>query len=124
MTLNTSAREPWLRGTRKEVPAVHRAVLHALELAEEDITRWCGDFTAEELNEGPAGVASVGFHLRHIAGSVDRLLTYAEGHWMRNKWPSLKARWQRVHQLRRNWRSYGWRWKKRQGECGRWSEKT
>ena len=79
MTLNTSAREPWLRGTLKEVPAVHRAVLHALELAEEDITRWCGDFTAEELNESPAGAASVGFHLRHIAGSVDRLLTYTEG---------------------------------------------
>ena len=85
MTLNTSTREPWLRGTLKEVPAVHRAVLHALELAEEDITRCCGDFTAEELNEGPAGVASVGFHLRHIAGSVDRLLTYAEGHALDEK---------------------------------------
>jgi uncharacterized damage-inducible protein DinB len=85
MTLNTSTREPWLRGTLKEVPAVHRAVLHALELAEEDITRWCGDFTAEELNERPAAVASLGFHLRHIAGSVDRLLTYAEGRAMDEK---------------------------------------
>jgi uncharacterized damage-inducible protein DinB len=60
-------------------------VLHALELAEEDITRWCGDFTAEQLNEWPAGVASVGFHLRHIAGSVDRLLTYAEGRALDDK---------------------------------------
>jgi len=85
MTLNTSTREPWLRGTLKEAPAVHRAVLHALELAEEDITRWCGDFTAEELNERPAGIASVGLHLRHIARSVDRLLTYAEGRVLSEK---------------------------------------
>ncbi len=76
--VNTLMTEPWLRGTLSEVPAVHRAVLHALELAEEDTTRWCDDLTAEELNEQPVGIASVGFHLRHIARSVDRLLTYAE----------------------------------------------
>jgi uncharacterized damage-inducible protein DinB len=58
---------------------VHRAVLHALELAREDITRCCGDLTAEELNDRPRGLASVGFHLLHTARSVDRLLTYAEG---------------------------------------------
>jgi DinB superfamily len=27
----------------------------------------------------PGGAASVGYHLRHIAGSIDRLLTYARG---------------------------------------------
>jgi uncharacterized damage-inducible protein DinB len=85
MTANTSTREPWLRGTLREVPAVSRAVLHALELAEEDITRWCGRLSAEELNERPAGIASVGFHLRHIARSVDRLLTYAEGRVLSEK---------------------------------------
>jgi len=85
MTGNTATREPWLRGTLSEVPAVHRAVLHALELAEEDITRWCGDLTAGELNERPAGIASVGFHLRHIARSADRLLTYAEGRALSEK---------------------------------------
>ena len=71
--------EPWLRGTLTDVPAVQRAVLHALELAEEDIRRWCGDLTDEQLNERPFGLAPVGFHIRHIARSVDRLLTYAEG---------------------------------------------
>jgi len=85
MTANTSPREPWLRGTLREVPAVPRAVLHALELAEEDITRWCGCLSAEELNERPAGIASVGFYLRHIARSVDRLLTYAEGRALSEK---------------------------------------
>jgi len=71
--------EPWLRGALWEVPAVHRAVLHALQLAEEDLTHWCADLTAEELNARPAGMASAAFHIRHIARSIDRLLTYSEG---------------------------------------------
>src|ERR1700733_6992578 len=62
-----------------EVPAVQRGVLHALELAEEDIERWCGTLSDAELNARPGGVAPVAFHLRHIARSIDRLLTYAEG---------------------------------------------
>src|ERR1700731_198504 len=71
--------EPWLRGTLTEVPAVQRAVLHALELAEEDVKRWCGGLSDEEVNGRPYGLAPVAFHLRHIARSLDRLLTYAEG---------------------------------------------
>jgi uncharacterized damage-inducible protein DinB len=71
--------EPWLRGTLKEVPAVQRAVLHALELAREDLERWCDGLTDEELNARPGGIAPIAFHLRHIARSTDRLLTYAEG---------------------------------------------
>jgi uncharacterized damage-inducible protein DinB len=73
-----SLAEPWLRATLDEVPAVPRAVLHALELASEDLQKWCGQLTDEQLNARPAGLASVAFHLRHIAGSVDRLLCYAE----------------------------------------------
>lgn len=71
--------EPWLRGTLTDVPAVPRAVLHALELAKEDLQRWCGSLTDDELNARPGGIAPVAFHLRHIARSIDRLLTYAEG---------------------------------------------
>jgi uncharacterized damage-inducible protein DinB len=70
--------EPWLRGSLTDVPVLTRAVLHALELASEDIERWCAGLTDEELNARPAGVAPVAFHLRHIARSADRLLTYAE----------------------------------------------
>jgi uncharacterized damage-inducible protein DinB len=70
--------EPWLRGTLAEVPAITRAVLHALELAREDIEKWCGGLSDEQLNARPAGIASVAFHIRHIARSIDRLLTYAE----------------------------------------------
>jgi hypothetical protein len=71
--------EPWLRGTLQEVPALQRAVLHALELAREDLSRWCGDMTDEQLNARPAGLPPVAFHFRHIARSLDRLLTCAEG---------------------------------------------
>ena len=70
--------EPWLRGTLTDVDAVPRQVLHALELTREDVERWCSELTDEEMNLRPHGVASVAFHLRHIARSLDRLLTYAE----------------------------------------------
>jgi uncharacterized damage-inducible protein DinB len=71
--------EPWLRGTLTEVQAVPRAVLHALDLAQEDLFRWCKPLTEAELNARPASIAPVAFHIRHIARSLDRLLTYAEG---------------------------------------------
>jgi uncharacterized damage-inducible protein DinB len=70
--------EPWLRGTLTDVSPVQRAVLHALELAKEDLDRWCGDLTDDELNMRPADIAPVAFHIRHIERSTDRLLSYAE----------------------------------------------
>lgn len=76
---DTNTAEPWLRGTHTDVDAVARAVLHALELADEDITKWCGDLTDAEFNARPYGLSPLAFHLRHIARSLDRLLSYAEG---------------------------------------------
>jgi uncharacterized damage-inducible protein DinB len=70
--------EPWLRGTHTEISFVQRAVLHALELAKEDLDKWCGNLSDEQLNARPSGIAPVAFHIRHITRSVDRLLTYAE----------------------------------------------
>jgi uncharacterized damage-inducible protein DinB len=71
--------EPWLRGSLTDVPAVQRAVLHALELAREDLAKWCGSLSDAELVAHPGNLAPVAFHIRHIARSIDRLLTYAEG---------------------------------------------
>lgn len=71
--------EPWLRGTLTDVPAITRAVLHSLHLAQEDLTNWCGPLTDGEMNARPAELPPLGFQLRHIARSLDRLLTYAEG---------------------------------------------
>jgi uncharacterized damage-inducible protein DinB len=71
--------EPWLRGTRTDVPAVGRAVLHALDLALDDLTKWTEGLTDAQVHERPLGLPSVAFHLRHISRSTDRILTYAEG---------------------------------------------
>ena len=71
--------EPWLRGTYTDVPAVGRAVLHALDLALDDLTKWTGGLTDAEVHTQPLGLTSVAFHLRHIARATDRILTYAEG---------------------------------------------
>jgi uncharacterized damage-inducible protein DinB len=71
--------EPWLQGTHTDVPAAGRAVLHALELSLDDLTKWTAGLTDAEVHSQPLGLTSIAFHLRHIAGSIDRILTYAEG---------------------------------------------
>ena len=71
--------EPWLRGTHSDVPAVGRAVLHALELASEDIRKWTEGLTDAEIHGELLGLPPIAFHLKHIARSMDRILTYAEG---------------------------------------------
>jgi uncharacterized damage-inducible protein DinB len=71
--------EPWLSGTHTDVPAAGRAVLHALDLALDDIRKWTDGLTDAEIHSSPLGLNSIAVQLRHIAGSVDRILTYAEG---------------------------------------------
>jgi hypothetical protein len=71
--------EPWLSGTHAEVPAVGRAVLHAFDLALDDLTKWTEGLTDAEVHAQPLGLTAIAFHLRHIARSTDRLLSYAEG---------------------------------------------
>lgn len=71
--------EPWLSGSHTDVPAVSRAVLHALELDLDDIRAWTSGLTDLEVHTLPLGLPPLAFHLRHIARSVDRILTYAEG---------------------------------------------
>jgi uncharacterized damage-inducible protein DinB len=71
--------EPWLRGTHSVVPAAARAVLHALDLAVDDLAKWTEGLTDLEVHAQPFGLMPVACHLKHIARSTDRLLTYAEG---------------------------------------------
>ena len=71
--------EPWLRGTHTGMEPVVRAVLHALELAHEDVVRWCGPLDEEAREMEPLGLPSVAFQMRHLARSLNRLMTYAEG---------------------------------------------
>lgn len=71
--------EPWLRGPVEEIPALLQPVAHALLDAREEVEAALAGFSAPLLWERPARVASVGFHLRHLAGVLDRLFTYARG---------------------------------------------
>jgi uncharacterized damage-inducible protein DinB len=90
--MSDSKVEPWLRGTHSELPAVIRGVVHALELAREDVLRWCEPLTIGQLEARPSGIASVSFHVRHMVRSADRLLTYAEGKQLsRRQLDSLSA---------------------------------
>ena len=69
--------EPWLRGPVAGVAPVFQPVAHALQHAVEDVGAALAAFPDAGLDARPAGVASVGFHLRHIAGVLDRMATYA-----------------------------------------------
>ncbi len=74
-----AAAEPWMRGTHTDLGVLQRGVIHALELAIEDADRWTAPLDDVKMELRPVGLPSVGFHLRHIARSLDRLLTYADG---------------------------------------------
>jgi uncharacterized damage-inducible protein DinB len=71
--------EVWLRGPLPEIPPLLQPVAHALLQAREEINEILTDFPEKYLWEKPAGVASVGFHLQHLTGVLDRLFTYANG---------------------------------------------
>src|SRR5258708_4980393 len=66
-------------GTFKEIPAGIRRGLHSLEMAERTLSGGGGEFSLGGGKSGPGGGAGVAFHVGKIAGSVDRMLTYAEG---------------------------------------------
>ena len=75
----TAPREVWLRGPLADVAPVLQPVAHALLQAREEVAALTAEFADAHLWGRPAGVASVGFHLRHLAGVLDRLTTYARG---------------------------------------------
>lgn len=72
--------EAWLSGPIQGIPALLMPVAHSLVQTKHDLRAVASGLTDAELWQSPGGAASIGFHLRHIAGSADRLLTYAQGH--------------------------------------------
>lgn len=71
--------EVWQRGPVPGIAPYLMPVAHSLLQVKEDVEALAAHLPAERLWEQPAGAASVGFHLRHLAGSTERLLTYARG---------------------------------------------
>jgi len=72
--------EWWQRGPVEGVPAVLQPVAHILLQVRESVGEMVVGLSDDEWNRRPAGVASAAFHVRHIAGVIDRLFTYARGH--------------------------------------------
>jgi uncharacterized damage-inducible protein DinB len=71
--------EWWQRGPVEGIPAVLQPVAHILLQVRESVDELVAPLTEEDWNARPAGVASAAFHVRHIAGVIDRLFTYARG---------------------------------------------
>jgi hypothetical protein len=71
--------EPWLRGP---IPGLHpliAPILYAFQQTREDLALHTAGLTIEQVWATPHGYGSLGFHIRHMAGSTDRLMTYLEG---------------------------------------------
>ncbi len=71
--------EWWQRGPVDGVPDLLQPVAHILLQVSESVDEIANGLAPESWNIRPAGVASPAFHVRHIAGVVDRLFTYARG---------------------------------------------
>jgi hypothetical protein len=78
MATNTQP-EFWLRGPVDDIPPALMPAAHAFLQTVQDVERAAADLTDEQLWTSPGGAASIGFHLMHLSGSTDRLLTYARG---------------------------------------------
>ncbi len=71
--------EPWMRGPIEGVHPLIAPALYGFQQAREDLARFTEGLTPEQVWAEPHGFGSVGFHLRHIAGSTDRLMLYLQG---------------------------------------------
>lgn len=74
-----SARPIWLLGPVEGVPALLQPVAHALLEAKEDVEHLLAPLSNEVLWKRSDRAASIGFHVAHAMGSLDRLFTYARG---------------------------------------------
>ena len=71
--------EFWLRGPVDGVDPALMPAAHAFLQTLEDAERAAAGLTVDQLWTSPGGAASAGFHLLHLSGATDRLLTYARG---------------------------------------------
>lgn len=77
--MSTPLPEPWLRGPLPGIPALLQPAAHALVMAREDVDAAVRGLNVNETWMSPSGVTPLGFHVAHLSGSTDRLLTYARG---------------------------------------------
>jgi len=71
--------EVWLRGPIEGVPPHLQPVAHSLLQSREETERLLTGIRADDIWRSDGSTASVGFHILHAMGSLDRLFTYARG---------------------------------------------
>ena len=71
--------EAWLRGPVPGVDPLLVPVAHMLQHAVEDAAAAVSGLTPAQIWTRPGGGASVGFHVRHLIGALDRIFSYARG---------------------------------------------
>ncbi|CAM3315314.1 DinB family protein [Zobellia roscoffensis] len=76
--MKNSKPEVWLRGPLPNIPLLLQPAAHALLQSSEEVERYLLNFPKDQLWTKIAGHASVGFHLQHITGVLDRMITYAK----------------------------------------------
>lgn len=90
--------EWWQRGPVEGVPALLQPVAHILLQVRESVGEMVEGLTEDQWNARPANVASAAFHVRHIAGVIDRLFTYARGGSLSpEQFAAIKAEGNEVH---------------------------
>jgi hypothetical protein len=72
--------EVWLRGPIDGIEPQLQPAAHTLQQVREDVDQVVQDLTEIQMWARPGGAAAIGFHLLHLPGSLDRLLTYSRGH--------------------------------------------
>lgn len=77
--MSQPAPEPWLRGSLEGVHPLVAPLCHSLEQAREDLAALCAGLTDDDLWTDLGQVAPLGYQLKHLAGSVNRLATYLAG---------------------------------------------
>ncbi|WP_293939337.1 DinB family protein [Sphingobacterium sp. UBA5996] len=70
--------EVWMRGPIAGIPDLLQPVAHTLSQVAEDVSTYTDQLSAQQLWTKPCGNASIGFHLQHISGVIDRMFTYTE----------------------------------------------
>lgn len=77
--MSTPQPEVWQRGSVDGFDPLVMPVVHAFIQVQEDLQALAGAVPPALAWARPGGAASIAFHVRHIAGATDRLLTYARG---------------------------------------------
>lgn len=71
--------EPWLRGPLPGVDPLVANLFYTFTQTREELAAHLHGISTAQLWERPEGLASVGFHIRHLGGAADRLGTYLRG---------------------------------------------